>query len=283
MKEEQKKLVTGIRAGYSFFYARTNEIERAVEKIKEAINQEDAFKNNPYKLKLWNYEESPDPEKLLFEEIEGSQARTIFIAKNFNWFFQDEFKNTNKQFLTYFQNRLERFSTTEERKVFIILSDASFDSAIPEVLQRDFMLLEFDLPDKEEIKAILNFILDSTKEKNGFKNPDEEETKIILESAKGMTAREIQNAFAYSVISDSGTIKAKTIADIRAKNIEASAGLSVCKYSRGFESLKGLDNIKAFTSATIKKPDALGIMLVGPPGTGEKLILLPVWQKKPDY
>lgn len=268
MKAEEK-LITGIRAGYSFFFIRTAEMESTVEKIRKAVKEEKSFQSNPYKLKLWDFEESPDPEKFLLEEVERSEARTVFIAKNLNWFLVDEFKNFNKLFLTYLQNRLEEFPTAEKRKVLIILSDTSFQEAIPDILQRDFMSIEFELPDESEVSEILEYILSSVREKEGFQEPDEKEKEQILNSSRGMTAREIQNAFAYSVIQDGGTIKSTTVAGIRAKNIESAAGLQVCNYERGFESLKGYENVKAFTLATATSPEALGIMLLGPPGTGK--------------
>jgi len=268
MKPEEK-LITGVRAGYSFFYIRTMEMESTVEKIRRAVKEEKTFEQNPYKLKLWDFEESPDPEKFLMEEVENSEPRTIFIAKNLNWFLVDEFKNSNKLFLTYLQNRLEVFPTAEKRKVLVILSDSPFDSAIPEVLQRDFMTVEFDLPDENEIEKVLDYILESVKDKKGFVNPSNEEKEAIIKSARGMTTREVQNAFAHSIIQGKGKIEATDVSRIRAKNIESTAGLQVYEGERGFDSLKGLDNVKAFVLATAKNPEALGLMLLGPPGTGK--------------
>lgn len=271
MKKDEERLVTGIRAGYSFFHIRTQEMEDTLEKIKKAILDNKAFQGDrKYNLIVWDYEQDPDPEVLLFETLEKAPARTVVVAKNFNWYFVDkEFGGFNKSFLTYFQNRLEVFPTTESRKVFIILSNDSFDAAIPEVLQRDFLNIEFDLPDTEEIKKTLDYVVNSAKENKDFKVPSEKETKRIIESGKGLTRRELENAFSYSVINDSGTIKACTVASIRAKDIEDTAGLKVLDTNEGFESLLGMDNLKDFYLTTYNNPLALGFLLVGPAGCGK--------------
>lgn len=266
----KKELVQAIRAGYSFFYARTQELERTILEIQDAVLNDPAHQGDKaYKLLLWDYEENSNAEAMLFETLEQAETRMVMVAKNYNWFMVDDFNKFNKLYTTYLQNRLEVFPTKDDRKVLIIVSDAPFQSAIPEVLQRQFLNIEFGLPEIKEIEEVYKYIVESAKEGKGYTDPGEEEVDRICNTAKGMSKQEIQNAFAYSYIEDNGTISSKTVAGIRARNIESAAGLQVCGYDRGFETLMGLDNIKDFTKLTIGHPNSLGIILIGPPGTGK--------------
>lgn len=268
MKAE-KNLISAMRAGYPFFYAQSQEIKRSVDIISDVISN---FKNsngdNPYSIKEWDCEIDPDPESVI-QNLENSGSGSVIVAKNWNWYLKDEYGNINKDFVQVLQNRSDIYSERETRKVLIIVSNQSFENAIPEQLQKDFVSLEFDLPDKKEIEEVLDFIINSVKDNPKFKMPTEKEKRKIIDSAKGLTKRELQNAFSFSLIQDEGTIKSSTVADLQAKEIQKTAGLKIGKYNTSFDELKGYENLKEFALATINSPYAKGLMLLGPPGTGK--------------
>lgn len=259
-----KEITNATRAGYCYFYVQTSEVNKACEDIASIF---EVYQNgSTFKLESWDFEKNPDPSKVI-ESLKESNPRTVILAKNFNWFLKDEFQGFNKEFVQHLQNQVDVYSSTDYRKVLVVVSDAEFASAIPECLQKDFMNLEYSLPTVEEIKSIYEFICLSVKESKAFIKPTAEEEIKIIDSAKGLTRREVQNAFAFSLIKDKGRMKSETIAELQAREVEKTAGLKIGKYN--VPELLGYDNLKKFVLGTITSKLAKGIMLLGPAGTGK--------------
>ncbi|MCK4776851.1 MAG: AAA family ATPase [Actinomycetia bacterium] len=137
------------------------------------------------------------------------------------------------------------------------------------MLIHDFMPLEFDRPDRKEIAVILDFIIESAKVNDRFEMPDEDTKEALVDSAKGMTAREIKAAYSYSLVKTLGKLDPQIVAVQRAKEVEKTAGLKLGVYSDSFDDLIGYDVVKKFTAMNIKSPLSKGTLLVGPPGTGK--------------
>ena len=158
------ELVLGIKSGYSFFYLESQEINRTVEDIKVCING-----GKERQIVVWDHESSdpstgeskfndPDEALLLLENMSGGSdnvpPNTVVIAKNYNWFLVDEYGNCNKSRTSWLLNRSAKFSRPEARKILIIVGNAPFDKAIPDVLKRDFAHIELELPDEKEIEQV---------------------------------------------------------------------------------------------------------------------------------
>jgi len=268
--ESTEQLIYALRSGYSFFYAQTYEMQRALEAIINAITD---FKNEEgetiWKVAEWNMEKNPDPEAVL-ETLEGAENRTVVIARNFHWFLADEYGNVNKSIATFLQNRFEKFTTADSRKALVILGDVPFDKAIPEVLAREFLPLEFPLPNKEEVEKIVDYIIDSVKDNGKFIMPSEKTKSAVIDAAKGMTARDVNNALSYSLVTDGGKFKPLTVSRLKAKDIEKTPGLHYREYPDDITVI-GYEDAKNFFLDTYKDPDALGVIFVGPAGTGKTM------------
>ena len=271
---DAKNLIPAIKAGYSYFYCQSYEINRTVQEIISIANEYKSNSNESiYKVQTWDFEIAPDPEEAI-EFLSASKPYSVLIAKNFNWFLMDELGGFNKTLVTYLQNHIEEFSSAEFRKVLIIVSDSEFDMAIPPQLARDFLPLEFPLPNIEQIKEIYEFVIESVKENPKFQMPNEDEGKEIILNSRGMTKREIINALSFSIVSDGGKLLPKTVAKVRNQGIEKNAGIKIGRYPETFADLKGYENIKEFARATIMGPRrdlARGLLLTGPPGTGKTM------------
>lgn len=263
------ELLFALRAGYSLFYAQTYQMQQTTDAIVTATSRFTSVKTGEkvYNPVIWDLEKDQDPEVVL-DMLANGPVNTILVAKNYHWFMRDDMGTLDKNVVSFIQNRLELFSSTTERKALVIVGDARFEDAIPEVLQRDFMQIEFGLPDTNEIRDILDDIIDSAKESPNFVMPDEDELGNIVLAARGLTARDVKNAFAYSIIKDGGELNAKTVSIIQARDIEKTAGLKIGEYD-DLDSLKGYDNVKDFTTNSVGDKLALGVILLGPPGTGK--------------
>jgi len=266
-----KDLIIGIRAGYSYFYVKTWEVGNGVEVIQAEIeNYKNGNDQQVYESVVWDFADNPDPEEV-FNLLQQTRPKTVIIAKNFNWFLSDQME-FNKDFVSRLQKQQELYSSTEYRKVLLIVSNQSFEKAIPEPLQKDFICLDMELPNEVEREEILDYIIESIKENDlsgQFKEPDEKIRKQIILNSAGLTRAGVEKALAYSVIKDNKIINPESIFELRKAEVEKVAGVKVGKYSQKLSDLLGMDNAKDLIMSIINHPSAKGFILVGPPGTGK--------------
>lgn len=280
-----QELISGIKAGYCFFYCQTEEVNKTVNRIdKDLSAYYDVNKNGiKYETKIWDFETTNEagesqyqnPEELLNElefvqeGIDAVPVGRILIAKNANWFWQDEYGNFNKGMIAWLMNRTKKFSSPDGRKVLIIVSNADHEKAIPEPLKREFAKVEFPLPDETEIEEIYKYIIDSAKGNPKFRMPDAKTKDRIIGGAKGLTHDEIVKVFSYSIVKNAGVFDPVTVEDLRSEEINNTAGLSIRKYEAKLEDLKGFDTAKEIVDEWIDDPDAKGIILLGTAGVGK--------------
>lgn len=280
-----EELIFGIKAGYSFFYCESQEIQRATREIVDGL--ETYFKENKngidYKVRVWDFESKTqtgasqfnNPDQMLteLENIEDGvdlvPVGTIMVAKNFQWFLSDEYGNCDKAKTAWLLNRAATFSSPEYRKLLIVIGDADFNKAIPDILKRDFARIEFSLPGEAEIEEIYRFIVDSAKGNPKFIEPDEKTKQRIIAGAKGLTSGEIVKVFSYSIVKNRGVFDPKTVEDLRSEEINSTPGLTISTYEKRLDDLKGYDIAKEIVDEWIDDPEAKGILLLGPAGVGK--------------
>lgn len=279
------ELISAIKAGYSYFYCESQEINKTVKQINNGLSAYyEANKNGiAYKTKVWDFEivneagesQLNNPEEILNElefvqeGIDAVPTGRILIAKNMQWFMQDEYGNFNKAMISWLLNRTNKFSSPEGRKVLIIVGNIAFDKAIPEPLKRDFARVEFALPDEKEIEEIFHFIVDSAKSNLKFIMPTEKEKQRIIGGAKGLTHDEIVKVFSFAIVKNAGVFDPATVEDLRSAEINNTPGLSIRKYENSLNDLIGFDVAKEIVDEWIDDPEAKGIMLLGPAGVGK--------------
>jgi len=280
-----QELVFGIKAGYSYFYCESQEIEKTTRDISEGLTAYFAENTNgiDYKVYVWDFESTnamgesqfnnPDDALLLLEDVrEGIDkvpVGAILIAQNYNWFLTAPDGECAKDKTTWLLNRAEKFSSPEFRKIFIIVGSTAFNKAIPDILQRDFARIEFPMPGPEEIEKIYNFIVDSARANPKFVEPEEKEKARIISGAKGLTYSEIVKVFSYAIVKGKGIFDPKTVEELRAEEINSTPGLSIRHYEKSLNDLKGYEVAKEIVQEWIDDPEAKGIMLLGPAGVGK--------------
>lgn len=261
-----------ISAGYAFFYVCAKEIRKAVDDLKEEIKtlqRKDG--STPYLPSVWNFEENPDPEAVL-DLLDGEPTDgeiPVIIAENWHWFLVDEYNKPEYKYVQRLINRESVFTTSENRRIFIIVGKDPFDTAMIDQVSDLFVSLEYDLPNSEEIGKQVDYIIKSASKNPKFKIPSEKQRESIIGAAKGLGTSEAQNALAYSLIKTEGSLDPVIISELKAKEVEKTAGLRIGRYDRKLEDLKGYGNISQFVLSTIGSKLAKGIILLGPPGTGK--------------
>lgn len=153
------------------------------------------------------------------------------------------------------------------RKLYIV--GISPVTSIPVELEKMFVVVDTDMPDKDEISDIISQV---AMESEIPKNKDEYEK--ILETARGMTSMEIEEAVGISVIKTK-MVKPEEIWKIKSQAIKKSGILTLADTS-GYilDDLKGLDNVVDFCRKALKKlcdgrVKPRGILCLGVPGTGK--------------
>ena len=67
---------------------------------------------------------------------------------------------------------------------------------LPPELERELTVIEFALPGKDQLNAVLDGILESA----GIKNMEPETREKVIDAASGLTTIEAENTFALSVV-----------------------------------------------------------------------------------
>ena len=276
----KENIVFGIKSGYSYFYCESQETNKTVKEISNHLIEYYNKNTNgiSYQVTTWDFETNGqfnDPDECLnklenvSDGFDSVPVGTILIAHNFNWFLVDEYSNFNKSKTAWLLNRAAKFSSSEFRKVLIIVGSDPFDKAIPETLKRDFAHVTFNLPDDKEIEEIYQFIVNSAKKNTKFVEPDEKTKARIISGAKGLSSSEITKIFSYSIIKNNGVFNPLTVEELRAEEINSTPGLKIGTYNKNLDDLKGFENAKEIIDDWIDDSTAKGIILLGPAGVGK--------------
>ena len=143
-------------------------------------------------------------------------------------------------------------------------------------LEKEFVPVEFKLPDREQLKIVLAGIAASAGiALNG-------NTDMIIDASLGMTTTEAEDAFALAVVESAGKdIPAAIVAREKANVVRKNGLLEIVETKINLQDIGGLENLKAelfqnrnlFTKAAreygLSSPRP--ILVVGQPGTGKSL------------
>jgi SpoVK/Ycf46/Vps4 family AAA+-type ATPase len=151
-------------------------------------------------------------------------------------------------------------------------------------LDKDVAVLEFDLPDVDDLNRLLDRIIEDVKDNPKLRIVlDAESRERLLYAARGLTLREAENVFAKTLVLD-GRIDASDIDVVLAEKqqiIKKSGLLEYYETQEEFSNVAGLDNLKdwlwkrtvAFTdrAAEFGLPAPKGLLLLGVQGCGKSL------------
>jgi hypothetical protein len=147
---------------------------------------------------------------------------------------------------------------------------------IPVELDRQFVVIEHDLPGRDQLQQIAGSIAIEPGEL-----PDGEEFGTVLDAAARLTRFEAENAFSLS-LSRHGRISPDVMWELKTQTLKKSGLMTLHRGGETFADLGGLDALKAFCSRSLrhKVENALarprGILLLGVPGTGKSAFCKPL-------
>ncbi len=153
----------------------------------------------------------------------------------------------------------------QDRTFIIVLSPVV---QIPIELEKHFVVIDHDLPDKQQLQKIAEGV---ATEKGEL--PEGDALQRLIDAASVLTRYEAEGAFSLSLVRE-GKLKAETIWEHKSQTLKKSGLLTLHRGTETFADLGGLDSLKKFctralnsTCKTTARPR--GVLLLSPPGCGK--------------
>ncbi len=268
-----------IRARYPIIYLITWEERRAIDELKMLADKQGKD------LCVWSQsvgfttrmeDESKqkirDPQSVLEFIIESDDV-AIYVLKDYHPYIMEP------AVIRLLRDAAEALKTSY--KTLIILSPIL---RIPPELEKDLTVLDYKLPDADDMRGLLNELIEAVSDNPRVRidlKPDEKEK--LIQAALGLTAVEAENAFSRVLVSK-GRLSVEDIDDILAEKkqiVRKSGLLEYFEPEDEFDHVGGMKPLKswlrkrgmAFSEKAREYglPDPRGILLVGVQGCGKSL------------
>jgi hypothetical protein len=141
---------------------------------------------------------------------------------------------------------------------------------LPPELERLFLVIDHDLPNRSELADLLAGIATGPGEM-----PTGQHLETVIDAAAGLTRYEAENAYSLSLVRH-GCIHSETIWELKTQALKKSGLLNLHRSEKAFDSLGGLTALKSFTKRALLRSSsgssvarARGVLLLSPPGCGK--------------
>jgi AAA+ superfamily predicted ATPase len=270
------KIISYVRAGYPGLYLVSHEEQRvSAELVRIAAQLQ-------YSLFIWSAVDGlVDPNKGLVKSaldplealmaVEELKEKSIILLQDFHLFLTDP----NPILVRQFKDVLQTAKT--KNKTLIVLGCRI---CLPPELERELTIIEFALPDKQQLDIVLSGIIESAKETTDLKPLSPDQRDKVLDSAAGLTTIEAENAFALSVVKVN-QIDPAVVAHEKAQAVKKNGLLEIIETNCSLNQIGGLDLLKnwllkrrsAFTKQALDYglPSPKGVLILGISGTGKSL------------
>lgn len=161
-----------------------------------------------------------------------------------------------------------QITTGKQNRTFMVILSPIVQ--IPTELEKLFVVLDHQLPDREQLAEIARGIAVDDGEL-----PDGSELQTLLDAASGLTRYEAENAFSLSLVRE-GAIRPQAIWELKSQMLKKSGLLTLHRGTECFADLGGLDALKSFCTRAMRRQGDFnplkrprGVLLLGVPGTGK--------------
>jgi hypothetical protein len=256
-----------VRACFTGIWIESHEQQDALVAITQLCQQEN------WQLATWNIEQGlrvsgavvdtsgNDPLAAIraVNSLATAEGTAILVLQNFHRFLSSAeiVQALSQQIITGKQNRT----------ILIILSPVV---QLPLELEKMFVVIEHDLPDRGQLLEIARGIATEESEL-----PNGPELETVLDAAAGLTRLEAENAFSLSLVRH-GRITNEAVWELKSGMLKKSGMLELHRGRDDFSRLGGLASLKSFCKRALLQPSRgnpqkrpRGVLLLSPPGCGK--------------
>jgi len=291
--EKLKKHLSNLfRARFPFVYISTWEETRVVDLIQGIAVDESLIKTKR-EVYVWTQTkgmqlasvktESGDTNSALgaLKFIEQHKKPAIFILEDFHVNFGVGSKPVDYQIVRKVRDLVQSLKEGECPQNVVFVSPIL---ALPDDLQKDVTIVDFDLPSIDELTELLNEIIDANEGNPNINISLTESEKVAFcKAAQGLTLQEAENAFARAMV-EKGALtldEVSVILDEKNQVIKKTGILEFVKSELSIDDIGGLENLKRWLmkrnrswldeAKQYRLPAPKGVLITGIAGCGKSL------------
>lgn len=288
----KKHLSNLLKARFPIIYIPTWEEGRAIEILNEIATDEKLVKTIRT-LYVWSQTQgmySYDTGKVIsdtktaikaLEFIEKCEEPAIFALKDFHIYFGAENMKPDFTIIRKIRDSVACVKNSMFPKNIVFISPSL---VLANDLQKDVTIVEFGLPQLEEIEEILNEMIEINRGNDNIEiSLDKMEKRQMCKAALGLTLQEVENALARAMV-ETGRLSINEIGiilDEKNQVIKKTGMLEFVKSDLGINDIGGLENLKRWllkrnkswsdSAAKYNLPSPKGVLITGVPGCGKSL------------
>ncbi|CCY25580.1 aAA ATPase central domain protein [Brachyspira sp. CAG:484] len=294
LKKTEQHLTNLFKARFSFVYIPTWEEIRIIDLITKIANNVKTIKTkrdvfiwsstDGLKKNLKNGQESVNNvenpiDALSF--IDNYNNPAILILKDIHHLLGLNNRNADYNLIRKIRDVAGSLKNAEVSKNVVIIAPSL---VLPLELQKDITVVDFDLPTLDEIKNLLNEMIEMNEGSGILIDLQEDEKEVLCKAAQGLTLQEAENAFARAMVSKGQlTInELDVILDEKCQVIKKTGILEFIKSDFNMNDVGGLENLKKWlikrnnswlgkAQKDYNLPAPKGVLITGVPGCGKSL------------
>ena len=294
IKKTEQYLTNLFKARFSFVYIPTWEEIRVVELITKIANNTKAIKSKR-DVFVWSATEglnkllttgqehvnnAENPTEAL-NYIDSYNKPAIMILKDIHAFLGIQGRNADYSLIRKIRDVAGSLKNAECSKNVVILAPSL---VLPNDLQKDITVVDFDLPTLDELKSLLNEMLKMNEGSGILIDLDENSKELLCKAAQGLTLQEAENAFARAMVTK-GQLTVKEldiILEEKCQVIKKTGILEFINTTVNIDDVGGLENMKKWLSkrnnswlGSAQKdynlPAPKGVLITGVAGCGKSM------------
>ena len=195
--------------------------------------------------------------------LASPDGAALIVFKNFHRYLQ------SAEIVQALHNQLT--AGKQQRIFYIVLAPVV---QIPLELEKQFVVIEHELPGREQLESLARGIATEPGEL-----PAGADLERVLDAASGLTRYEAEGAFSLALVRHE-RIEPQTIWELKSQTLVKSGLLSLYRGGETFEQLGGLEPLKAFCRRALRprstvtfKCQPRGLLLLGISGSGKSRLL----------
>ena len=262
-----KQLSEYVEACFTGLWIESHEHDDALAEIAQLASAE------KWRLAVWDLEQglriagpkagdssSSDPLAAIraINALSQPDSSALLVLVNFHRFLQSA---------EIVQALARQLAAGKQNRTFVLILSPVVQ--IPTELEKLFVIVEHPLPGREQLGEIARGVAGEQ-----YEAPGGVELERLLDAAVGLTRLEAENAFSLSLVRHD-QFEVATLWELKAQMLKKSGLVTLHRGSETFDSLGGLDSLKAFCKRAIRprtpecRARPRGVLLLSPPGCGK--------------